>query len=172
MGFTMVNSSMEGGRGTSMRLGPAAVVVAVVVVAAAPPPSSSSGRAAAAGSTVPMSRLGPGAPRRFKAAPAPPRRAASPANGRARGSRAVLSRERPRGGRCGRLEAPVMAAVPRSPAFPCGRPPRALRRAAPSLTPPGNAGALHVAAAERARRRSETPWLPFAQASAWWRLLR
>lgn len=67
MGFTMVNSSIEGGRGTSMRLGPAG---GGGVAAAAPP---SSGRALAAGSTVPMSRVGPGAPRRFKAAPAPPR---------------------------------------------------------------------------------------------------
>lgn len=104
MGFTMVNSSMEGGRGTSMRLGPAAVVVAVVVVvvAAAPPSSSSSGRAAAAGSTVPMSRLGPGAPRRFKAAPAPPRPAAR--------------RHRPTGerggvGRCSRESARAAAVV-------------------------------------------------------------
>lgn len=69
MGFTMVNSSIDGGRGTSMRLGPAAA-------GTASPRSCSSGRGSAAGSTAPMSHPAP-PPRadskRRPPRPAPPR---------------------------------------------------------------------------------------------------
>lgn len=88
MGFTMVNSSMDGGRGTSMRLGPAS------------PRSCFSGRGSAAGSagsTVPMSHSAP--PPRADSKRRSPRPAASPANGRARGRSAALSRDPARGGR-------------------------------------------------------------------------
>lgn len=143
MGFTMVNSSIDGGRGTSMRLGPAAA-------GTTSPRSCSSGRGSAAGSTIPMSHPAP--PPRADSKRRPPRpaprrhRPTAARGGGARRSREILRAAAVgpcHGGRRRRL-----AVLVRLPTVP-----RARWRAARPPALPGGAEALHPEHTRRYWRR-------------------